>query len=348
MNVGVFSVPMIPWKKPFAGHIDEHVITSKLLKGNLRGDPHERPLWVYVPPGYDAMKERLPSVYILQGWTGQIDMWRNRAALRPNALELFDDLFAKKTVSPAILVFVDAWTSWGGSQFLDSPALGPYHSYLCDEIVPWVDAHYRTLADRAHRAISGKSSGGYGAMVTAMLRPDLFGALATHCGDGLFELSYAPGFPKSIRALRDEYAGSFERFLADFASRPAFSKPSDFNLMSDWSMASCYSADPDGTVRMPYDTETGEIIPEIWQRWLDKDPIRMARTKQDALASMRAIYIDSGKKDEWFLDLAAQGFHREVKSAGAKDVFFELYDASHMAVEYRYPGALRWLLERIR
>jgi pimeloyl-ACP methyl ester carboxylesterase len=338
---------MRPWKKPLAGRLDEHVFTSKLLEGNLRGDPHERPLWIYVPPGYDASKERLPSVYMLQGWTGQIDMWRNRSALRPNPIELFDAVFESRTASPAIVVFVDAWTSWGGSQFLDSPALGAYHSYLCNEIVPFVDAHYRTDADRDHRAVAGKSSGGYGAMVTAMMRPDLFGALATHCGDGLFELCYAPGFPKSVRSLRDEYAGSFDRFLADFQTRPAFSKPSDFNLMSDWSMASCYSADPDGTVRLPYNPETGEMIPQIWERWLAMDPIRMARTKLDVLASMRAIYIDSGKKDEWFLDLAAQAFYREARSAGAKEVFLELYDAGHMQVEYRYPIALRWLLERI-
>ena len=62
-------------------------------------------------------------------------------------------------IPPAIVVFVDAWTSWGGSQFLDSPALGPYHSYLCREIVPWIDAHYRTKPEREHRAVSGKSSG---------------------------------------------------------------------------------------------------------------------------------------------------------------------------------------------
>ncbi|HEV7827766.1 MAG TPA: alpha/beta hydrolase-fold protein, partial [Pseudonocardiaceae bacterium] len=56
--------------------------------------------------------------------------------------------------------------------------------------MPFVDAHYRTLPDRAHRAISGKSSGGFGAMITPMLRPDLFGALASHAGDALYELCY--------------------------------------------------------------------------------------------------------------------------------------------------------------
>jgi enterochelin esterase-like enzyme len=176
---------MRPWSKPLAGKLDELTIDSALLRGNLRGDPHVRPIYVYTPPRYDQSAERYPSVYVLHGWTGQVDMWRNRTSLRPTAIELFDELF-EQGASPAIVVFVDAWTSWGGSQYLDSPALGLYHSYLCNEIVPWVDARYRTMPQRDHRAVTGKSSGGYGAMVTAMLRPDLFGALATHSGDALF------------------------------------------------------------------------------------------------------------------------------------------------------------------
>jgi enterochelin esterase-like enzyme len=58
--------------------------------------------------------------------------------------------------------------------------------------VPWVDEQYRTLPHRESRAITGKSSGGFGAMITPMLRPDLFGALATHAGDSLYGLSYLP------------------------------------------------------------------------------------------------------------------------------------------------------------
>ena len=336
-----------PWSKPFAGKLHELEIDSKLLANNRRGDPSVRPLWVYTPPGYGASDRAYPSIYVLQGWSGQLDMWKNRPGLRPNALELLDDLFASEGAPPAVLVFVDAWTSWGGSQFVDSPAVGPYHSYLCDEVVPFVDARFGTMAGREHRALTGKSSGGYGAMVNAMLRPDLFGALATHAGDALFEVCYQPCFAKSARVLRDQYQGSFERFLADFAERPAFSKKSDADLLNDWSMASCYSSDADGTVRLPYDVATGELVPEVWQRWLAKDPVRMAREHTEALRSMRGVYIDAGKSDEWFLDLGAEAFHREVRAAGAKEIFFELFDAGHMGIEYRYPTAVKWLAERI-
>ena len=117
-------------------------------------------------------------------------MWRNRFPFRRNFPELADELFASRESPPAILVYVDCWTSLGGSQFLDSPGTGRYHTYLCDEVVPFVDASYRTLTDAGHRGIAGKSSGGYGAMVTPMLRPDLFGGLVTHAGDALFEAGW--------------------------------------------------------------------------------------------------------------------------------------------------------------
>jgi enterochelin esterase-like enzyme len=63
---------------------------------------------------------------------------------------------------------LSSWTKYGGSQFVDSPGTSRYHSCLCDEVVPWVDAHCRTLAAGPHRAISGKSSGGFGTMFTPM------------------------------------------------------------------------------------------------------------------------------------------------------------------------------------
>jgi hypothetical protein len=339
---------MQPWSRHLRGRFEEHVVVSEALQGNPLSDPYERPLWVYLPPGYDdEPSRRYPTLYQIQGLTGQLDMWRNRAAFRPTVPELVDELFAAGSAPPCLVVWVDAWTSLGGSQFLDSPGTGRYHTYLCDEVVPWVDAHYRTLAASAHRGIAGKSSGGYGAMVTPMLRPDLFGGLATHAGDALFEVCYLPDFRSSVRALRDQYGGSFDAFWEDFRSRPAFAKESDGLLLNDWCMAACYSADPDGTVRLPYDPATGALVPEVWERWLVWDPARMVARYAAALRGMKAVYIDAGTRDEAYLDLGAEAFRHALAAIGVTDIRFELFEAGHYGIEYRYPLGLQHLAERL-
>jgi hypothetical protein len=338
-----------PWSRDTAGRFDEHELVSEALRGNPLGDPAARPLWVYVPPAYDAEPAgRFPSLYLIQGHTGQLDMWRNRSAFRPTVPELVDRLFADEGCPPALVVFVDAWTSYGGSQFVDSPGVGNYHTYLCEEIVPFVDARYRTLAQPAHRGIAGKSSGGYGAMVTPMLRPDLFGGLATHAGDALFEACYLPDFREAVRALRDAYNGSFEKFWEDFRSRSAFTKGTDFPLLNTWAMAACYSANADGSIDLPFEPATGQLRPEVWERWLAWDPVRMAEGHAEALRGLRAVYVDAGKRDQFFLDVGAEAFRDALERIGVTDVFFELFEGTHSSIEYRYPLALRYLAERLQ
>jgi len=320
--------------------LDEHVFESAALRGNPLGDPHERPLWVWTPPGYAGSDRRFPSVYVLQGFTGQLDMWRNRQPFRPTYLELLD-----RAAPECVVVFVDTWTSVGGSQFVDSPATGRYHSYLCEEVVPWMDAQYRTLAAREHRGVQGKSSGGYGAMVTAMLRPDLFGGVASHAGGGVFEVSIRPFFREAARTLRDLYGGSVEHWLEDFRSRPAFSRPNDLHLLLQWGFSAAYSTSAE--VRLPYDPATAQVIPELWEQWLAWDYPTLVPRHADALRSLRAIYVDCGTRDEWFLDLTAEWLRRELTALGVPDLHVELFDAGHAEIEYRYPLGLAYLVERL-
>jgi S-formylglutathione hydrolase FrmB len=285
---------------------------------------------------------------VLQGFTGHLGMWRNRTPFEQPFPETADAVFAAGQAPPAIVVYVDAWTSYGGSQFVDSPATGRYHSYLCQEVVPWVDARYLTMADPGHRAIMGKSSGGFGAMITPMLRPDLFGALATHAGDSLYEQSYLRDFGPAARALR-AYDGDIFRWWDDFRSRVAFTKEEDGLLVGLLGVAAAFSARDDGTPELPFDPRTGVVDPGLWQRWLDWDPVRMAAGRADALRSLHSIWIDAGTRDDYFLDLGAEAFVAELRRIGvAEDVVrFELFDATHAAIEYRYPLSLAWLCQRM-
>lgn len=337
----------LPWSRELAGRLDRHVLAAASLRGNPLGDPVERPLNVYLPPGYDDEPgRRYPSVYVLQGYTGHLGMWDNRTAYRLTFPEAADRLFAEGGAPPAVVVFVDAWTRYGGSQFVDSPGTGQYHSYLCDDVVPWVDAHYRTLPGAAHRGVTGKSSGGFGAFVTPMLRPDLFGGLASHAGDALYEYCYLEEFAKATRALRD-HDGDIFTWWADFSARPGLTRPADAGLLMTLGCAAAFSAEPDGEVVLPFDPRSGRLREDVWQRWLDWDPVRMVPRHAEALRGLSAVWIDAGTRDEWYLDLGAQAMVDALADIGVRDVHHETYDAGHGGIDYRYPLSLAFLAERL-
>jgi S-formylglutathione hydrolase FrmB len=337
-----------PWEHRWAGRLDSLTIHSAVLEDNHLGDPADRPIWVYVPPGYDDDPgRRYPSVYVIQGYGGFVSTWANRQAYRPPFTETADDLFARGEAPPCIVVFVDAWTIYGGSQFVDSPGTGRYHTYLCDEVVAFVDARYRTLDGASHRGIMGKSSGGFGAMITPMLRPDLFGGLATHAGDALYEMLYLPEFAKAVRALR-AYDGSIEAWWKDFRSRVAFTRSDDFDLLMMYGVAACFSAADDGTPILPFHPESGRLDEEVWARWLAWDPVRMVPAHAEALRGLTAIWIDGGRSDQFYLDLGAIAFRDALEEIGVTEtVHFELFDGTHSSIDWRYPISLGWLASRL-
>jgi len=339
---------MLPWEGELAGRLDKTTIDSRLLRDNPLGDPYVRPLWIYTPPGYDDTTARYPAVFVIQGYTAHVAMQANRMPYRQPYFETADAVFARGEAPGCVVVFVDAWTAYGGSQFVDSPGTGPYHSYLCDEIVPFVDERYRTITTPASRAISGKSSGGFGAMITPMLRPDVFGAFASHAGDSLYELCYVPEFGKAVRHLRS-YDGDIFAWWDDFRSRVSFTKEADSTLLGLFGVAACFSARADGTPELPFDSRSGAIRPEQWQRWLDWDPVRMVDRYADALRSLHSIWIDAGTRDEFYLDLGAVAFRAGLDRIGvdADKVHFELFEAGHGGIDYRYPLALTWLANRL-
>jgi S-formylglutathione hydrolase FrmB len=340
----VDGAPGRPWGRPLAGTLDRLTVQSELLAGNPLGDPARRPLYVYRPPGVGETP--VPVVYVLQGFTGQLDTWLNRSTFEPTFPERLDALFADGGCPPALVVMVDAWTSLGGSQFLNSSSTGRYLDYLCDEVVPFVDDHYATVADADHRALSGKSSGGYGAMVVPMLRPGIFGALNSHAGDALFEACYLPEFPRLARTLRDRFDGSIEVFHARLAEADHFDYDRFGAVLETWGYACAYSPDPErpGAALLPFEISTGRLIDEVWSQWLAHDPVRMVAEHAETLRGMRAIQLEAGRSDEYFLDLGAQAVAAEL-TRHVIEHRLELFDGRHGGIAYRYPGAIARLVE---
>src|ERR1700679_3895282 len=241
----VEGFPGAPWDRPLAGMLDRITVHSELLEGNPLGDPARRPLYVYRSPGVVADgRRRYPSVYVIQGYSGQLDMWLGHSPFEPNVVERLDAMFAGDDCPEAVIVFVDAWTSLGGSQFLNSSSTGPYMDYLCDEVVPFVEERYPTLPGAEHRGIAGKSSGGYGAMVVPMLRPDVFGGLVSHAGDALFEYCYLRDFPVVARLLRDDLGGSFDELLRRVREEPTFNWGRYGAALSLYAYAGAYTPAP--------------------------------------------------------------------------------------------------------
>jgi hypothetical protein len=155
-------------------------------------------------------------------------------------------------------------------------------------------------------------------------------------------------FAKGARALR-QYDHDIMKWWEDFCSRPPFSKDADVTLLMLLGVSACFSAAEDGTAELPFDPVSGVLRPEQWQRWLDWDPVRMVPGYAEAVRSLRAVWVDAGTRDESYLDLGAEAFRAEVAKAGLPEdrLHFELFEAGHAGIEYRYPLSLAWLAERL-
>ncbi len=340
---------MPPWPAPLHGRLEQDMFASELLRSNPLGDPAERPLWVYLPPGYPGQAQRYPSVYLLPGYGGSVATWRNQPTYGRPLLEMIDEAFASGQAPPAVVVCVDGWTRYGGSQYIDSIGTGRYQSYLCDEIVPYVDARYRTIAGRDHRALIGKSSGGFGALVAAMLRPDVFAGCASHAGDAFYEVLYQPYMPQIVRGLRD-WDGDIHAWWADFQARCPDVQLSDRILEYVLGVAACFSPGADGAPQLPVDTRTGEMRQDVWRQWLGWDPVRMIPRYAGQLRSMRGIWIDAGSADEFYLDIGAQALRRALGTIGitGDGLHFDIVPgADHDTIGRRQVQSVCWLAGRL-
>jgi enterochelin esterase family protein len=322
--------------------------TSRILEGNALGDPHMRLIHVYLPPEYEQEMDRsFPAVYCLTGYTGSGVMLLNTEGWTPNLPQRLERLRAANEAEPMILVMINCFTRLGGSQYINSSATGRYEDYLTQEIVPTIDARYRTLASARHRGIMGKSSGGYGAIVQGMRHPELFGAIACHSGDMYFEYCYLPDMPKMVSELRKH--GGLMPFLEMFEKLPK--KTHDAVMaMNMIAMTSCYSPNPMRPPMgfdLPFREETGEMRVDVWERWLAHDPVRMLPDCLEALTGARLVYVDCGIKDEFNLHIGARIFCEELRKREIPHVHEE-FDDGHMRITYRYERSLALLSEAIR
>jgi hypothetical protein len=350
----------------------EHV--SELLKGNPLGDPHVRQLAVWVPPQYDAARSRarrFPMLMDMVGFTGSglsHIAWRN---FSENVPERAARLVHEGRMAPAIIVFPDCFTALGGNQYVNSSAVGPYADYLIREIIPFVDGEFRTRASREHRGCFGKSSGGYGAIIHGMKYASTWGAIADHSGDAYFDYVYWCDWPNTLNELakfrsrprksshydvlkmqrgadRGLDDGRVARFLAALWKKPKLSSAEAHALMN-LCMAATYDPDPKapGGFRLPFNLETGEVIPERWKVWQRHDPIRLVDRYRKNLRLLRGIYLDCGSRDQYHIHYGMRILSKRLQSAGVEHRYEE-FDDDHSDIDYRMNVSLPFLTRALR
>lgn len=310
-----------------------HRLESRVLAGNPLGDPTERDLTIYLPPGYEAAPDRrYPTLLAVVGFTGTGAMMFNVDPLGEDLRRKLDRLIGSGACPPCIVVAPDCFTRLGGNQYINSPATGRYEDYLLEEVIPFVNRTYRTGA----WGVFGKSSGGYGSMLLGMRHPDVFAALADHSGDAGFELCYIPDFPGALDAFRD--AGGPAAWLARFWADPNRRRGRYMKPLNVLAMAAHYSpnaASPHLGIDFPFDLETGAFRPDVWQRWREWDPVNLVERHADALRRLRLVYVDCGTKDEYGLIWGARTLVARLRAAGVTPAYEE-FDDGHMNITYRY------------
>jgi S-formylglutathione hydrolase FrmB len=330
-------------RAPGSGRLVDDAVDSAALAGNSLGDPARRRLLVWLPPGYDDDSERrYPVIYVLPGYGSAVEAWCNRDLFQPTIFERLERLYANRNAPPAcIYAYVDGATRYGGSQFVNSSATGRHQDYVCDDVVAHVDATYRTLAAAAHRGVAGHSSGGIGAVVLCMRRPDVFGACSSHAGDSLFEHCYARELGDFARALREhdgDVVALRDHLLGDEQYRGAH-----FGPLMILGCAAAYSPDPDAPlgIGLPVDA-MGRLQPANWERWLAEDPVRLAPAHAGALRGLRGIYLDAGDGDEYYMDLGTAALSQVLTALGISHRY-ERFAGRHGGVAHRYPIAYAFL-----
>jgi S-formylglutathione hydrolase FrmB len=332
-------------KTAAAGEVRSLKLESRILQGNLLGDPATREVRVYLPAGFTAA-QKLPLLVDLVGYTGSGPAHTNWKAFTENVPERLDRLIGDGKMGPVVVAFPDCFTRLGGNQYINSTAMGRYEDFVVDEVVPFVESQFK-CGGAGRRAVFGKSSGGYGAIIHGMRRPDVWAGLACHSGDMAFEFSYLTEMPVVLNAFA-KHDRSVEKFMT-YLEQVKKPKSDDITLLMMLAMAATYDPDPSQFlgVRLPVDLETGELIPERWQNWLAHDPAIVVDKYADNLRKLKGIYIDCGDEDQYHLHFGSRRLHRALDRLKIAHTYEEFPD-NHSDVDYRMDISLPFLERALR
>jgi hypothetical protein len=321
------------------GAIHRLIVASSVLKGNPLDDPSDRIVDVYVPAGREP--RGLPLLVDLVGFTAGGPAHTNWRNFTENIPEQADRLIASGTMAPCVIAFPDCCTRLGGNQYINSVGIGRWADFLVQEAVPYVERRFG-CGGFGRRGVFGKSSGGYGAIVHALLYPDFWSASACHSGDMGWDLLQLPEMPRVLRALAKE-GGRIERWLQSFFAKRKV-KDDEVHILMMLCMCATYDPDPSAfmNVRLPVDSQTCEIIPERWANWMKWDPLTLVEGRSPGLKTCKGLYLDCGDVDQYNLVYGARRMHRALTRQGVPHTYEEFSD-DHTGIDYRMDRSLPFL-----
>jgi len=333
---------------PPAGRIEMVTVVSEAVRHNLLGDPHERHVAVYLPPGYDDTKTDYPLFVALAGFTGSGLKLLGWQSFGENVPQRVERLVQQGKMGPVILALPDCFTSFGGNQYINSMALGRWEDFLLEEMIPSIESRFRIRREPATRAVFGRSSGGYGALIQAMRHADRWGAVACHSADIDFDLCYRPDMAKALDTLA-RHDGDVQRFIDHLRVADKISGGEMYALML-LAMSATYDPAEDAPygVQLPVDPHTCGMIEQRWQRWLEHDPLRMIERAdcKENVKKLKLLFLDCGSRDQYSLHYGCRALARRLAELGIGHIFEE-FDDTHSGIDYRLDRSLPLLFEAV-
>ena len=304
----------VPGAKP--ARVEHIKIHGKALEGNLEGDAVDRDAVVILPPSYGSEpSRRYPVVYALHGYSIGAEQWTHEIHV-PQTIE---GAFAKGA-KEMIVVLPDAKTVHNGSMYSNSITTGNFEDYVAYDVVAYMDAHYRTIADRNSRGLVGHSMGGYGASRIGMKHPDVFGSLYIMSPCCMSARGAGPANPEAEAALAA-------------VKTPADSEKLPFGLRAQLASAAAWSPDPKKPP-LYLDLPVGADRDAVLAKWAANAPLAFVDQYVQNLRQYRAIAIDVGDQDGLRVD--AGKLHDILDSYGIQNSF-EIYPGTHTSnVAFRF------------
>ena len=330
--------------------------SSVVLRPNPWGDPFEREVAFWLPPGYQESSAHYPVVFYLAPFLGSGLSAGNWQPFGENIVQRLDRLYATGQIGPMLVVFPDAYTVLGGNQYVNSSAVGAYGDYLSLELVPFVDAHFRTLPQKSHRGVLGKSSGAYGALRLAMDYPTVWGAVAHHSGDAYFDVAYRHAWPETMTYLASLVAHQSETSLEAAvhlliqsvrqASRPSSAAT---HALMNIAMAATYDPDPNAELgfQLPMEWHSGRWREERWAHWLAHDPLYRVSSFVRELQQLRCLYLDCGNQDTYHLHYGARQLSECLRELRVPHEYVE-FVGTHSDINHRLDESFPLLYQSLK